>query len=136
MRQRFLGKVVRLDHKNNGAIIRPAYADEKDDTEDLFCSFKESCRLVVNMNVSFEIDHEEKSGRYAAFKVSHVLKGTLTERPSWLPSATYLDLMRSAWNRTHDKEEVESLEKEYKQSVNTNADINTSLANAGLSIRL
>ena len=116
--ERFVGRVVQVIPQLNvkGAKIRPLWViDENDATDDVFCSFKEAPFLKVGMTVSFRLDRESESGRWAAFEVSNkIIKNDLIERPSWYPDPLCLDLMRNAWKRTKDRVVVEQTEKNFR----------------------
>ena len=135
MAKRFLGTVLRLEPKRNGAYIRPIWGNEQG-TEDLFVSFKESPKLEIGLNVSFELGHETKTGRWCCQKISLILDGVCTERPDFLPSALYLDLMRIEWKHSHDKDAVLALEQEYFNSLDAKHNINSSLSDLGINVKL
>lgn len=135
MAKRFLGTVVKLEPKRNGAYIRPTWGD-KEGKENLFVSFKESPRLEEGINVSFELGHEEKTGRWCCQRASLILDDACVERPEFLPNALYLDLMRIEWKHSHDKDNVLALEKEYFNNVDAKHDINNTLNNLGINVKL
>lgn len=130
----FLGKVVRLEPKKNGAYIRPSWGEGKGADEDLFVSFKESPKLEEGLNVSFELGRETKTGRWCCQKVSLILENADINRPDFLPSARYLDLMRQTWKRTHNKDEVLAIEKEFFNDAKS--EVNTTLTELGVNINL
>ena len=113
--ERFAGTIVAVIKQKdvNGAKIRPLWADENDESDDVFCHFSEAPYLKEGMTVSFRLDHELKSARWAAFEVSHIIKDALITRPEWYPSPVCLDLMRNAWKATKDREKVIAIEIDY-----------------------
>lgn len=113
--ERFAGKIVCVLKSLNikGAKIRPLWADENDDSDDIFCHFTEAPYLKEGMTVSFRLDQEPQTGRWAAFEVSHIIKDALVTRPDWYPSPVCLDLMRNTWKRTKDRSEVVRTEIEF-----------------------
>lgn len=142
--ERFLGTVVYIDYANQGAKIRPIWANGSDEKEyvphpeDLFCSFKESCKLREGMKVSFSLDKEERTGRWAAIEVSDFLIDVLVARPAWLPNAKVLDAMRKKWNATHLRREVEAVEARHMNRVlnNSKEEINSVLDGMGLKVSI
>ena len=121
--ERFVGKVVKVFKRLNvkGAKIRPLWVDENDDSDDIFCHFTEAPYLVEGMNVSFRLDQEIQTGRWAAFEVSHIIKDASVTRPSWYPSPVCLDLMKNTWKRTKDRTAVISVEIDYSMRQKDNA---------------
>lgn len=119
--ERFAGRVVKVFKSLNikGAKIRPLWADENDDTDDVFCHFTEAPFLTEGMNVSFRLDKEPQTGRWAAFEVSHIIKDASISRPAWYPSPVCLDLMRNTWKRTKDRSQVVLTEIEFMRRTTT-----------------